>query len=133
MLPGTNRRGKAKTGDGTPRQTNDSRMQMTPKCAPRRNSNGSPTLSHKAHSSLHQSAAWSATQTQPRAHKPLPSLGKALLCPDSHTGNSEPKVSLASLVMPAGVGRRQSFSSPAFGGCTGSCACFPCSGHAGTR
>lgn len=55
---------------------------------------------------------------------------KALLCPDSHSGNTEPKVSPSLPCDAAGVGRRQSFSSPAFWWVHRQLCLLPCSRHA---
>lgn len=88
-------------------------------------------MSHKAHSSLHQSAAWSATQTQPAlTHRSLLREGPAV--PGSHSGNTEPKTCpLPPLqCLQVWAEGRASPHLP-FGGCTGSCACFPAPGTLG--
>lgn len=84
----------------------------------RRNTKEEHTLSHKAHFSLHQSAMWSEIKRQPVLTKPLCSPGRSCLCPGSHnhyTGTwSQKKVSSASLLTSAGVGRRQASFKLAF-------------------
>lgn len=98
-----------------------------------RNTKEEHTLSHKAHFSPHQSAAWSEMKRQPPLTKLLHSAGKTHCTQTPTWERKAQNASSASLLTLVDVGRKQTPFQLPFGSQKGSCAHSPTLGSCGTK